>query len=137
MQYTVTAPAAGFTGRRAGVYFVGGSVTLDDDNPAHVRPLAFFMGRDYKVTPVDVGELIDAEIEAGALEVVTVTDESTEDRPNRNASAAAWLDYATRVHGFVPDPEDEATRAELIHFVEECEAAKAEAPVGDSDEDGE
>lgn len=127
MQFTVTAPVAGYTGRRAGVHFVGGSVTLDDENPAHARALQHFMRREYEVTPVDLGELIDAEIEGGALQVVTVTDESTEvKRPADSAKVADWLAYAQSL-GFKPEEEDEkATKAELQKFVRETEA-KAEA----------
>jgi hypothetical protein len=146
MQFTVTAPVAGFTGRRAGVHFVGGSVTLDDDNPAEARALAHFMRREYEVTPVDLGELIDAEIEDGALQVVTVTDSTPETvdgvlkRPADSAKVADWLAYAQSL-GFAPEEEEEkATKAELQKFVREFEAqAEGPATPADSDEpkDGE
>jgi hypothetical protein len=141
VKYIVTAAVQGFTGRRAGVHFVGGSVTLDDEIPAEARALAHFLRREYTVEPVDLGELIDEEIAAGALSVVSVTDQTpaepgSVERPKDNGSTADWLAYARSLGFAAEDPEEEPTRAELQSWVRTREAA--DAPVdSDKSEDSE
>lgn len=96
MRYTVTAPAAGFSGDIAGVVFRDGTAVAEDGR--HKAALAYFRRRGYTVEP------------ESAPEPVT---EQVDEKPKKSASKAAWAAYAV-AHGMSAEEADELTRDQLV-----------------------
>lgn len=78
----ITAPADGFTGDVAGVYFRDGAAKVDDTDPSVRAAVAYCRRRGYTVEDVGGGES-------------AVPDTTGLARPKDYASKAEWVAYAT------------------------------------------
>lgn len=94
MRYTITTPAAGFSGDIAGVMFSDGSAVADDTR--HKAALAYFRRRGYTVEPESGPE-----------------PEQDDDKPRKSASKAAWAAYAV-AHGMDEAEAEALTRDQLV-----------------------
>jgi hypothetical protein len=87
MQYNITAPVPGFTGKVAGVDFAKGSATIDTSVDGERRALEYFRRKAYRVEEVIAEEpapepAVDEKPPAAGV-------------PTRGSSKADWLTYVT------------------------------------------
>lgn len=121
MSVTVTAPNPAFSGVRCGLPFhQGQAVSADALTP---RQEAFFTAASYTIThgatvPLEAAEPAEP---AGPAEPVDASA-----RPGVRSSRADWEAHATH-HGH-PDPSQASSKDDLISWVDQLNAAAAEAP---------
>jgi hypothetical protein len=102
--YRITAPADGFTGDVAGVYFRDGVARVDDSDATVRAALAYCRRRGYTVAPV---------AKSAESEPAKSATAAAADRPKDYASKVEWLAYAI-AQGADADLAAGMSKAELV-----------------------
>ncbi len=108
MSYRITAPVADFRGTVAGVEFVDGQATTDNE-----AALAYFRRHGYRV------EDAAGDVEADTVEDVDEDQEQEQaEAPAQSASKAEWVAYATahpdEARRLSVEDAEQLTKAELV-----------------------